>query len=81
MSLSLSPEGGDVEVVRLVTSRDILPYKLEVVMETAERGVAIRREMLSSKLPSLSALSLLPYKDYDYTKVMKPFWAVLQAEK
>ncbi|XP_023278123.1 3-hydroxy-3-methylglutaryl-coenzyme A reductase-like [Seriola lalandi dorsalis] len=60
----------DAEVINLVTSRNILNYKLEAVLETPERGVAVRREMLSPKLPVPSALSCLPYKDYDYTKVM-----------
>ncbi|XP_077398848.1 3-hydroxy-3-methylglutaryl-coenzyme A reductase-like [Vanacampus margaritifer] len=58
------------EVINLVASRHILSYKLESVLETPERGVAIRREMLSSKLPVPAALSSLPYKDYDYAKVM-----------
>ncbi|XP_044030431.1 3-hydroxy-3-methylglutaryl-coenzyme A reductase-like [Siniperca chuatsi] len=60
----------DKEVMNLVTSRNILNYKLEAVLETPERGVAIRREMLSPKLPVHSALACLPYKDYDYSKVM-----------
>lgn len=60
----------DTEVMNLVTSRNILNYKLEVVLESPERGVAIRRELLSSKLPVPSALACLPYKDYDYSKVM-----------
>ncbi|XP_022595510.1 3-hydroxy-3-methylglutaryl-coenzyme A reductase-like [Seriola dumerili] len=60
----------DAEVINLVTSRNILNYKLEAVLETPERGVAVRREMLSPKLPVPSALSCLPYKDYDYSKVM-----------
>uniref|UniRef100_A0A665X0D8 3-hydroxy-3-methylglutaryl coenzyme A reductase n=1 Tax=Echeneis naucrates TaxID=173247 RepID=A0A665X0D8_ECHNA len=60
----------DAEVMNLVTSRNILNYKLEAVMETPERGVAIRRALLSPKLPVTAALSCLPYKDYDYTKVM-----------
>lgn len=54
----------------LVASRNILNYKLEAVLESPERGVAIRREMLSSKLPDHSALAFLPYKDYDYSKVL-----------
>ncbi|XP_041815449.1 3-hydroxy-3-methylglutaryl-coenzyme A reductase-like isoform X2 [Chelmon rostratus] len=58
------------EVMNLVTSRNILNYKLETVLETPERGVAIRRGMLSPKLPVHSALARLPYKDYDYSKVM-----------
>lgn len=60
----------DKEVMNLVTSRNILNYKLETVLESPERGVAIRREMLSPKLPVQSALTCLPYKDYDYSKVM-----------
>ncbi|CAJ1070125.1 -hydroxy-3-methylglutaryl-coenzyme A reductase-like [Xyrichtys novacula] len=60
----------DIEVMNLVASRNILNYKLECVLETPERGVAIRREMLSTKLPVSSALTGLPYKDYDYSKVM-----------
>lgn len=59
----------DAEVMDLVTSRNILNYKLETVLEAPERGVAIRREMLSPKLPFASALAHLPYKDYDYSKV------------
>uniref|UniRef100_A0A3Q0RBT0 3-hydroxy-3-methylglutaryl coenzyme A reductase n=1 Tax=Amphilophus citrinellus TaxID=61819 RepID=A0A3Q0RBT0_AMPCI len=60
----------DAEVMNLVASRKILNHKLEAVLETPERGVAIRREMLSSKLPIPTALASLPYKDYDYSKVM-----------
>ncbi|XP_019937561.1 3-hydroxy-3-methylglutaryl-coenzyme A reductase-like isoform X2 [Paralichthys olivaceus] len=60
----------DAEVINLVTSRNILNYKLEMVLDTPERGVSIRREMLSPKLPVHSALACLPYKDYDYSKVM-----------
>lgn len=55
--------------MNLVTSRNILNYKLESVLDTPERGVAIRRDMLSLKLPVRSALASLPYKDYDYSKV------------
>lgn len=53
-----------------MASCKILNYKLEAVLETPERGVAIRREMLSPKLPINSALACLPYKDYDYSKVL-----------
>ncbi|KAM8828107.1 3-hydroxy-3-methylglutaryl-coenzyme A reductase-like isoform 2-T3 [Spinachia spinachia] len=60
----------DTEVMNLVSSRNILNYKLESVLETPQRGVAIRRDMLSPKLPVLSALASLPYKEYDYSKVM-----------
>ncbi|XP_019959571.1 3-hydroxy-3-methylglutaryl-coenzyme A reductase isoform X2 [Paralichthys olivaceus] len=60
----------DAEVMLLVNSKHIPAYKLEATMERPERGVAIRRQMISAKLPSPSALSSLPYTDYDYSKVM-----------
>ncbi|XP_068191135.1 3-hydroxy-3-methylglutaryl-coenzyme A reductase-like [Antennarius striatus] len=60
----------DEEVMNLVRSRNILNYKLEAVLDSPERGVAIRRELLAPKLPVDSALARLPYKDYDYSKVM-----------
>ncbi|CAN9512675.1 unnamed protein product [Ophioblennius macclurei] len=60
----------DAEVMLLINSKHIPSYKLEAVMERPERGVSIRRQMLSSKLPSPSALSFLPYTDYDYSKVI-----------
>uniref|UniRef100_W5L9Z6 3-hydroxy-3-methylglutaryl coenzyme A reductase n=1 Tax=Astyanax mexicanus TaxID=7994 RepID=W5L9Z6_ASTMX len=60
----------DAEVIALVENRSILGYRLEAVLETPERGVAIRREMLSGKLPHPSALEHLPYRDYDYSKIM-----------
>ncbi|CAG5867707.1 unnamed protein product [Menidia menidia] len=60
----------DAEVMNLVTSCKILNYKLESVLETPERGVAIRRELLAAKLPVSSALARLPFRDYDYSKVM-----------
>lgn len=60
----------DLEVMNLITSHKIPNYKLETVLENPLRAVAIRRELLSSKLPSSSALAHLPYKNYDYSKVM-----------
>lgn len=53
----------------LVNSKHIPAYKLEAMMERPERGVAIRRQIISAKLPSPTALSSLPYTDYDYSKV------------
>ncbi|XP_034451637.1 3-hydroxy-3-methylglutaryl-coenzyme A reductase-like isoform X2 [Hippoglossus hippoglossus] len=60
----------DAEVMLLVNSKHIPAYKLEATMERPERGVAIRRQIISAKLPSPSALSSLPYTHYDYSKVM-----------
>ncbi|XP_061529160.1 3-hydroxy-3-methylglutaryl-coenzyme A reductase-like [Phycodurus eques] len=70
-----NPEQGpgflsDAEVMMLVNSKHIPAYKLETIMERPERGVAIRRQMISAKLPSPSALSSLPFTDYDYSKVV-----------
>uniref|UniRef100_A0A672MUE3 3-hydroxy-3-methylglutaryl-coenzyme A reductase n=1 Tax=Sinocyclocheilus grahami TaxID=75366 RepID=A0A672MUE3_SINGR len=59
----------NVEVMALVECRGILGYRLEAVMESPERGVAIRREILSSKLPAASALENLPYRHYDYSQL------------
>lgn len=54
-----------------MTLGTIPSYKLETVLDNPEKGVSIRREMLSHKLPESSALVHLPYKDYDYSKVLK----------
>ncbi|KAG7499302.1 hypothetical protein JOB18_034452 [Solea senegalensis] len=75
MTILMDPQRGarflsNAEVINLVTSRTIPSYKVDVLLETPERGVAIRREMLSPKLPVSSALACLPYKDYDYSKVL-----------
>uniref|UniRef100_A0A673WI96 3-hydroxy-3-methylglutaryl-coenzyme A reductase n=1 Tax=Salmo trutta TaxID=8032 RepID=A0A673WI96_SALTR len=74
LAILKNPEMGarflsDDEVVVLVNSKHIPSYKLEAVMERPERGVSIRRYMISSKLPNSSALSSLPYLDYDYSKL------------
>ncbi|KAM3938783.1 3-hydroxy-3-methylglutaryl-Coenzyme A reductase isoform 1-T2 [Leptodactylus fuscus] len=70
-----NPEKGaqylsDTEVVKLVNAKHIPAYKLESMMESPERGVAIRRQMLAHKLPKASALLDLPYKNYNYSLVM-----------
>ncbi|XP_008323749.1 3-hydroxy-3-methylglutaryl-coenzyme A reductase-like [Cynoglossus semilaevis] len=75
MSILLDPQRGarflsNAEVVKLVTLGTIPSYKLETVLDNPEKGVSIRREMLSHKLPESSALVHLPYKDYDYSKVL-----------
>ena len=64
-----APFLSDAEVVHLVNSKHIPSYKLEALMERPERGVAIRRQMISAKLPVPAALSSLPYTDYDYSNV------------
>lgn len=70
-----NPEQGaeylsDAEVIKLVNAKHIAAYKLESMMESPERGVAIRRQMLIHKLPQSSALLNLPYKNYNYSSVM-----------
>nr|XP_056704393.1 3-hydroxy-3-methylglutaryl-Coenzyme A reductase [Euleptes europaea] len=60
----------DAEVISLVKAKHIPAYKLETLMETQERGVSIRRQMLSQKLPEPSSLRYLPYKNYNYSLVM-----------
>uniref|UniRef100_A0A1A8JV39 3-hydroxy-3-methylglutaryl coenzyme A reductase n=1 Tax=Nothobranchius kuhntae TaxID=321403 RepID=A0A1A8JV39_NOTKU len=60
----------DMEVLLLVSSKHIPAYKLEAMMERPERGVSIRRQMISADLSCPSALSSLPYTNYDYSKVM-----------
>ncbi|XP_044147858.1 3-hydroxy-3-methylglutaryl-coenzyme A reductase-like [Bufo gargarizans] len=70
-----NPEQGvqylsDAEVMKLVNAKHIPSYKLESMMESPERGVAIRRQMLAPKLPQSSALLNLPYKNYNYSLVM-----------
>ncbi|XP_007941541.1 3-hydroxy-3-methylglutaryl-Coenzyme A reductase [Orycteropus afer afer] len=59
----------DAEVIRLVNAKHIPAYKLETLMETHERGVSIRRQIISKKLPEPSSLQYLPYRDYNYSLV------------
>lgn len=59
----------DTEVMMLVNAKHLPAYKLEATMESPERGVMIRRKMLCPKLPTTSALTSLPYKDYNYSQV------------
>ncbi|TRY91827.1 hypothetical protein DNTS_012455 [Danionella cerebrum] len=59
----------DDEVILLVNSKHVPAYKLEAMMETPERGVMIRRKLLTPKFPEPCTLSCLPYKDYDYSKL------------
>uniref|UniRef100_A0A9L0JME1 3-hydroxy-3-methylglutaryl-coenzyme A reductase n=1 Tax=Equus asinus TaxID=9793 RepID=A0A9L0JME1_EQUAS len=57
----------DAEIIQLVNAKHIPAYKLESLMETHERGVSIRRQLLSTKLPEPSSLQYLPYRDYNYS--------------
>lgn len=62
----------DTEIIQLVEEKHIPAYKLEGVLGDPERGVAIRRKLISKQLDTkcTSFLSDLPYLHYDFTKVM-----------
>nr|KAF6366305.1 3-hydroxy-3-methylglutaryl-CoA reductase [Pipistrellus kuhlii] len=57
----------DAEIIQLINAKHIPAYKLETLMENHERGVSIRRQLLSKKLPEPSSLQYLPYRDYNYS--------------
>lgn len=59
----------DEEVKLLVKFKHIPSYKLEDMLQDAERGINIRRQILSTKLSNKSALENLPFKYYDYANV------------
>ncbi|OBS76991.1 hypothetical protein A6R68_16565 [Neotoma lepida] len=67
----------DAEIIQLVNAKHIPAYKLETLMETHERGVSIRRQLLSTKLPEPSSLQYLPYRDYNYSLVLKTTTAAM----
>ncbi|KAJ8923802.1 hypothetical protein NQ315_010384 [Exocentrus adspersus] len=60
----------DDEVILLVKNKHIAPYQIEKAVDDPERGVGIRRKILGSDGNFARALSDLPYKNYDYGKVM-----------
>ncbi|XP_043920376.1 3-hydroxy-3-methylglutaryl-Coenzyme A reductase [Protopterus annectens] len=75
LTILKNPEKGarflsDLEVINLVSTKNIPSYKLENLMETPERGVSIRRKMLSHRLFDPSALKFLPFENFDYSRVM-----------
>ncbi|GLH03243.1 3-hydroxy-3-methylglutaryl coenzyme A reductase [Gryllus bimaculatus] len=60
----------DTEVLLLVTNKKIAAYQLEQAVGDPERGVSLRRRIISS-LPNIGhALTDLPFRHYDYSKVM-----------
>ena len=59
----------DKEILQLVAAKQIPAYKLETALGDHERGVKIRRKLVSKSLPSSDALYQLPYTNYDYTYV------------
>lgn len=61
----------DAEVALLVRARHIPLYRIEAAVGDDERGVKLRRRILTSEgLFSDTALRDLPYLDYDYSRVM-----------
>ncbi|XP_064549265.1 3-hydroxy-3-methylglutaryl-coenzyme A reductase [Drosophila montana] len=63
----------DEEIIALVNAGGThCPlYKIESVLEDAERGIRIRRQIIAAraKMP-MSRLEVLPYEHFDYRKVM-----------
>ncbi|ALC47805.1 Hmgcr [Drosophila busckii] len=63
----------DEEIINIVNAggQHCPLHKIESVLEDLERGIAIRRQIIGgrAKLP-LERLDLLPYKHFDYRKVM-----------
>ncbi|OAD53091.1 3-hydroxy-3-methylglutaryl-coenzyme A reductase [Eufriesea mexicana] len=60
----------DEEVIQLVKNKHIAAYQLEKAVGDMERGVGIRRLIIGEAGKFLDNLSDLPYKDYDYSKVL-----------
>lgn len=59
----------DEEVIRLVDNKHVAAYQIEKAVNDPERGVGIRRKIVSSAGNFSKALIDLPYKNYDYSKV------------
>ncbi|XP_051171815.1 3-hydroxy-3-methylglutaryl-coenzyme A reductase isoform X1 [Leptopilina boulardi] len=60
----------DSEVIDLVKHKYIQSYQLEKAVGNMERGVGIRRNMLEDIGNFSENLDELPYKSYDYSKVL-----------
>lgn len=59
----------DREIILLVENKHIAPYQIEKAIKNHERGVKIRRRILSSEGNFGSILENLPYENYDFSKV------------
>lgn len=59
----------DVEVQALVKSSYIPTYQIEKAVNNPERGVGIRRQIVGQAGNFTPALTDLPYRNYDYSKV------------
>lgn len=60
----------DTEVMALVAAGHVTGHQLEKVTCDPERGVRIRRKILTMKANLKDALCGLPFQHYDYSKVM-----------
>ncbi|XP_072752650.1 3-hydroxy-3-methylglutaryl-coenzyme A reductase [Anoplolepis gracilipes] len=60
----------DEEVIQLVKHKHIAAYQLEKAVGDMERGVGIRRLIVSSAGKFTEEMADLPYKNYDYNKVL-----------
>ncbi|CAH1158637.1 unnamed protein product [Phyllotreta striolata] len=60
----------DEEVMLLVKHKHLPGHQIEKAVDNPERGVKIRRKMLAKEAKLVAPLTDLPYKDYDYSKVM-----------
>ena len=59
----------DDEIILLVQNKHIPAYQIEKAVDDPERGVGIRRKILTVDGKLSGALTDLPYRNYDYGKV------------
>lgn len=57
-------------MIQLVKNKYIQPYQLEKAVGDMERGVGIRRTILGNAGRFVDDLDDLPYRNYDYSKVL-----------
>ncbi|XP_046662046.1 3-hydroxy-3-methylglutaryl-coenzyme A reductase isoform X2 [Homalodisca vitripennis] len=60
----------DAEVRALVRASYIPTYQIEKAVDDPERGVGIRRQIVGQSGDFTDALTQLPYRNYDYSKVL-----------
>lgn len=60
----------DDEVLRLVQTKRLQPYRLESALGDPVRGVHVRRLLLEQNDPLGKSLATLPYTRYDYSLVL-----------
>lgn len=60
----------DQEVIQLVKHKHIAAYQLEKAVGDMERGVKIRRLVIGAAGNFTEEMTELPYKNYDYSKVL-----------